>query len=98
MTSYPDMEDSDEDGLYDDEDPDPLKPTIFKMFGTEAYKNDILLQAETIAGKYDYEWYTLPGDAFMDFFDSFGIDFYQYDKWIAEYAIDIMMEDVNNYK
>ena len=80
--------DTDGDGYTDDIDPEPYDKTIIKDFGSYSYLSNVLLEAQNNTSLYDYSIPTLLGD--------YAFYAIHHKKLEAEYAIDIMMNDVND--
>lgn len=85
--SNPILADTDGDGYNDDIDPEPDYLTVIKPLGTDNYLSDVKLMAQDVNGVYSYSAKTFLGD--YTFYKIHG------KKLEAEYAIDIMMDDVN---
>ena len=88
VNTNPTTVDTDEDGYTDDIDPEPYDKTMIKDFGTDSYLSDVLLEAQNNTSLYDYSISTLLGD--------YAFYAIHHKKLEAEYAIDIMMNDVNS--
>ena len=96
ILSDPTDADTDDDGLKDDIDHEPLKKAYIKAFGTDEYQMEI--EGKAKEGKYVREWYMTPQDLMArninNYFNGRSEDLVSKSK-IAKAAIDAMMQDVN---
>ncbi|WP_297961107.1 hypothetical protein [uncultured Ruminococcus sp.] len=91
--SDPTDEDTDDDGLNDYDDPEPLKKAYIKPFGTDEYKAEVVQKAELkYQGSYNHTWYNI-----LDGVLPYYLNIKKENDYIAKAELDIMMTDVNNY-
>lgn len=88
VNTNPTSVDTDGDTYTDDVDPEPYDYTMIKDFGSYSYLSNVLLEAQNNTSLYDYSIPTLLGD--------YAFYAIHHKKLEAEYAIDIMMNDVND--